>query len=280
MTLFYAVLLGLVQGIAEFLPISSSGHLAILENFLGINGMAAMDSSALFNVLLHLSTLVAVCVAYWEDVRGMAAEVGPLVRSFGKNGEKTGGERPKRRLLVMIILATLPLVLVVPVHKQIEGLSAIPWFVGLALILTGLLLYISDKIPRGEKNERSMTVLDALIVGLCQAVATAPGISRSGATITSGICRGFDRKFAVRFSFLLSLLSVLGAVLLALVDVMKTGVDAALIPAYLVGMAVAGVTGYFSIKLLQKIVVKGFRGFAYYCWAVGGLTVLLSLILH
>ena len=201
MTLFYAVLLGLVQGIAEFLPISSSGHLAILENFLGINGMAAMDSSALFNVLLHLSTLVAVCVAYWEDVRGMAAEVGPLVRSFGKNGEKTGGERPKRRLLVMIILATLPLVLVVPVHKQIEGLSAIPWFVGLALILTGLLLYISDKIPRGEKNERSMTVLDALIVGLCQAVATAPGISRSGATITSGICRGFDRKLRCAFLF-------------------------------------------------------------------------------
>ena len=280
MTLFYAVLLGLVQGIAEFLPISSSGHLAILENFLGISGMAAMDSSALFNVLLHLSTLVAVCVAYWEDVRGMAAEVGPLVRSFRKNGEETGGERPKRRLLVMIIIATLPLVLVVPVHKQIESLSCIPWFVGLALILTGLLLYISDKIPRGEKNERSMTVLDALIVGLCQAVATAPGISRSGATITSGICRGFDRKFAVRFSFLLSLLSILGAVLLALVDVMKTGVDAALIPAYLVGMVVAGVTGYFSIKLLQKIVVKGFRGFSYYCWAVGGLTILLSLILH
>jgi Uncharacterized bacitracin resistance protein len=280
MTVFYAIILGLVQGIAEFLPISSSGHLAILENFLGISGLAAMDTSALFNVLLHLSTLVAVCVAYWEDVRGMAAEVGPLVRSFGRNGEEAGGDRPKRRLILMIIISTLPLVLVVPIHKQIEQLSTIPWFVGLALVLTGLLLYISDKMPRGEKNERNMTVLDAVIVGLCQAVATAPGISRSGSTITAGICRGFDRQFAVRFSFLMSLLSVLGAVLLTLMDVLKTGVDAALIPAYLIGMAVAGVTGYFSIKLLQKIVAKGrFGGFAYYCWAVGGLTILLSLIL-
>ena len=284
MNIFYAILLGLVQGVAEFLPISSSGHLALVETILGSGKggelIASMDGSALFNIMLHLATLVAVVIAYWPDVRDMATEGGAMVRGLSRGEGLAGGNVPARRLILMIIIATLPLVLVVPFHHQLESLNEYPWFVGAALIVTGLLLYIADRMPRGRKTERDMTVWDAVFIGVAQGVATIPGLSRSGTTITAGMSRGLTRQFAVKFSFLMSLLSVLGAVILSLIDAVKDGVDGSLIPAYLVGMAVAGVTGYFSIKLLQRVVAKGrFGGFAYYCWAVGVLSIVLSLAL-
>ena len=280
MKILYAVLLGLVQGVAEFLPISSSGHLALLEMILGTGKIAAMDDSAAFNVMLHLATLIAVVAAYWPDVRDMAAEVVSMIRGVRRRESLAAGNIPARRLILMIIVSTLPLVVVVPFHHAIESLSGVPWFVGLSLIATGMLLYIADRIPRGGKTERDMTVTDAVLIGLAQAAATLPGISRSGATITTGVSRGLTREFAVKFSFLMSLLSVLGAVLLKLIDLIKDGLDASLLPAYLIGMLVAGVTGYLSIRLLQRIVRKGkFGSFAYYCWGVGALTVVLWLIL-
>lgn len=280
MNIFNAILLGLVQGVAEFLPISSSGHLALIENILGAESLAAMDSSAFFNILLHLATLVAVVAAYWGDVRDMAVECVDIVRDVSRGRSLSTGNIPTRRLILMIIIATIPLFIIAPFHDQVEKLNAVPWFIGAALMVTGLLLFIADRMPRGDKNERDMTVMDAVVVGIAQAVATIPGLSRSGTTITAGMSRGFERKFAVRFSFLISLLSVLGAVLLKLMDVIEEGLDTALLPACLVGMVVAGVTGYLSIKLLQKIVGRGrFGGFAYYCWGVGALSIILSLIL-
>jgi undecaprenyl-diphosphatase len=181
----------------------------------------------------------------------------------------------------MIVVATVPLFVIVPFNDAIEQLNAMPWFIGLALIVTGTLLYIADRMPKGTKTEKNMTLVDALVIGLAQAVATLPGLSRSGTTITAGMSRGLNREFAVRFSFLMSLLSVLGAVVLKVISALGEPVDGSLIPAYLIGMVVAGVTGYLSIRLLQKLVVdKGrFGGFAYYCWGVGALSVILSLVL-
>ena len=280
MNILYAILLGLVQGVAEFLPISSSGHLALFENILGLETMAAMDGSAVFNVMLHLATLVAVVIAYWSDIRDMLLECGGMIRGLGKGESLVSGNIPARRLILMIIVSTLPLFVILPFHHKLEQLNEIPWFIGAALIVTGLLLFISDRMPRGGKTERDMTLGDALFIGFAQAVATIPGLSRSGTTITAGMSRGLTREFAVKFSFLMSLLSVLGAVILKLIDVIKDDMDASLLPAYLVGMLVAGVTGYASIRLLQRIVAKGrFGGFAYYCWGVGVLSIVLSLIL-
>lgn len=280
MDMLYAAILGLVQGIAEFLPISSSGHLALFENVLGASGLAELDDSALFNIMLHLATLVAVCVAYWSDVKGMVTELGRMGGDIVKGRGLKPDSTPLRRQLFMLILATLPLVLVVPVHNAVESLNDVSWFIGVALILTGVLLFVSDRMPQGSKTEKDMTVKDALVIGLAQAVATVPGLSRSGTTITAGMGRGLKRSYAVRFSFLMSLLSVLGAVVLEVLDEIGEGFDLSMLPAYLVGMAVAGVTGYLSIRLLQKIVAKGrFGGFAYYCWAVGALTIVLSLVL-
>jgi undecaprenyl-diphosphatase len=281
MNVLNAILLGLVQGVAEFLPISSSGHLALVENILGAQAVAEMDSSALFNILLHLATLVAVVIAYWQDVRAMAVEGVAMVKGLGKGESLSEGNIPARRLIVMIVVATVPLFVIVPFNDAIEKLNAMPWFIGLALIATGTLLYIADRMPKGTKTEKNMTVMDAVVIGLAQAVATLPGLSRSGTTITAGMSRGLNREFAVRFSFLMSLLSVLGAVVLKVISALGEPVDGSLIPAYLVGMVVAGVTGYLSIRLLNKLVVgKGrFGGFAYYCWGVGAISILLSLIL-
>lgn len=282
MNILFGILLGLVQGIAEFLPISSSGHLALVETILGSAGgeVAAMDDSAFFNIMLHLATLVAVVAAYWKDVKAMAVELVGMVRGLKKGESLAAGNVPARRMILMIVIATLPLALVVPVHNKIEALNGVPWFIGAALILTGLLLFIADHMPQGKKTERDMTVWDAVFIGVAQAIATLPGLSRSGTTITAGMSRNLHRDFAVKFSFLMSLLSVLGAVLLSLIDVIKDGVEPGIMPACLVGMVVAGVTGYLSIKLLQRLVSRGkFGGFAYYCWGVGVLSIILSLIL-
>ena len=280
MKLLYALLLGLVQGVAEFLPISSSGHLALFELILDGETIAAMDDSAAFNIMLHLATLIAVVIAYWPDVRDMATELLAMLRGIRRKEGLMSGNVPARRLILMLVAATVPLVLVVPVHHAIETLSGVPWFIGVSLIVTGLLLFIADRIPRGGKTERDMTLADALVIGLAQAVATLPGVSRSGTTITAGLSRGLTREFAVKFSFLMSLLSVLGAVALKVVDLIGAEIDATLLPVYLVGMLTAGITGYLSIRLLQRIVRRGrFGGFAYYCWGVGALTVVLALIL-
>lgn len=280
MKLLYGAFLGLVQGVAEFLPISSSGHLALFENVLNMQTMTDMGENALFNILLHLATLVAVVIAYWQDVKTMVREGFGMVKSVCRREPLLGDGIPARRMILMIVVATLPLFLIVPFQDALESLNDKPLFIGIALVVTGLLLYISDRLPKGNKDERTMTVVDALLVGLAQGLATIPGLSRSGTTITAGMSRGFERGFAVRFSFLMSLLSVLGAVVLKVLDVLEEGFDAAMLPVYLTGMVVAGVTGYFCIKLLQRIVQKGrFGGFAYYCWAVGVLSIVLSLVL-
>ncbi len=282
MNMLYAAFLGLVQGVAEFLPISSSGHLALFENILHMEALAAMEGSALFNILLHLATLVAVIIAYWSDIREMCIEGVGMVKSLAKGqpilGEKPG--IPARRLILMIVVSTLPLFLVVPFQDALEELNAYPVVIGAALLVTGCLLFFSDRLPKGKKTAGTMTVVDALVIGVAQAIATVPGLSRSGTTITAGMSRGLERSFAVRFSFLMSLLSVTGAVVLKVFDVMEEGFDTSLLPMYLTGMVVAGVTGYLSIKLLDKIVKKGrFGGFAYYCWGVGAVSILLSLVL-
>ncbi|MBQ4652318.1 MAG: undecaprenyl-diphosphate phosphatase, partial [Oscillospiraceae bacterium] len=174
---------------------------------------------------------------------------------------------------------TLPLFLILPINDLLEGLYYKNVYIGVMLILTGCMLYVSDRMAPGRKNEKSMTVFDALIIGLCQCVATIPGLSRSGTTITAGIATGLNREFAVKFSFLMSLPAVLGANILAIADAAKENVDWASLPAYLVGMAVAMLVGIAAISILKYISKKGkFGGFAYYCWVAGVLSIILTMI--
>ena len=268
MTYFMAILLGLVQGIAEFLPISSSGHLALMQHF--FSGMQEPDN--LYTILLHFATLIAVCIVYWQDIIAMIVEFfRGLAALFTRRGGRETEPPAARRLVMLVILGTLPLVLVLPINDKLDALSSHPAFIACALMVTGFLLFFSDRMARGRKTERTARVTDALLVGVAQCIATVPGLSRSGTTIAAGMALGFDRKFAVRYSFLLSLPAVLGATLLQLIKTVKaSGIDTSLLPKYLVGMVVAGVVGYFSIQLVKLLADKGkFGKFAYYCWAVG-----------
>ncbi|MEY8260632.1 undecaprenyl-diphosphate phosphatase [Oscillospiraceae bacterium 50-60] len=275
LTLLHAVLLGLIQGVAEFLPISSSGHLAIAEHLLGQAG--ASEIPGFFDVLLHLGTLVAVFAAYWQDIRDMILEffggVGDLIR-----GTTPSPVPPARRMILLIIAGTLPLFAVLPVMDLVEGLGDNMYFVAGALLVTGCLLFASDRVRKGRKTERTATLADVLLVGAAQAVATCPGISRSGTTITAGCFVGFERKFAVRFSFLLSIPAILGANILSLKDAIEAEIPWEEVPVYLAGVLVAAVVGYACIRLLKMIAEKGrFGFFAYYCWLAGAVTLGLTV---
>lgn len=273
MTLLSSILLGVIQGVTEFLPVSSSGHLAIAEHLLNVSGVS--DVPPFFDVLLHLGTLFAVFIAYWEDVRDMILEffcgVGDLVR-----GTTPSRVPPARRMILLIIAGTVPLFAVLPVKDTIEGLGDNMYFVAFALLATGCLLFASDRVRRGRKTEKTATMLDALLVGVGQAVATCPGISRSGTTITAGCFVGFDRRFAVRYSFLMSIPAILGANILSLKDALEAGVLWEEVPVYLVGVVVSAVVGYLCIRLIRLVADKGkFGFFAYYCWLAGLVTLAL-----
>ena len=278
MSLLSAILLGLVQGVTEFLPISSSGHLAIAEQLLRFTG--ASNVPDFFDVLLHLGTLFAVFVAYWQDIKDMVVEFFCGVRDLARHSTPTPVP-PARRMILLIIVATLPLFVVLPVKDRVEMLSGNLYFVAAALIATGFLLYASDRVPRGRKTAKNATMMDAVAVGIGQAIATCPGISRSGTTITVGCFVGFERTFAVRFSFLMSIPAILGANLLSLKDAVEVGIIWKDVPVYLVGVAVAAASGYACIRLLKLIAAKGrFGAFAYYCWAAGLVTLILTFLQH
>ena len=276
MTYLSAIFLGLIQGLAEFLPISSSGHLAFFQEVVAV--LDAGEESLFFDVLLHLGTLVAVFVAYRAEIKALILEFFTMV-GVRKLPQGQKPDRLSRRMILFIILGTLPLFAVLPVKDFVEGLYSNPMFIGCAFLGTGLILFLSDRLNRGNKDLKNASILDVLLVGCGQALATVPGISRSGTTISVGLARGFSREFAVKYSFLLSIPAVLGANILSLIDAVGEGIDWSQMPMYLAGVATAMISGYLAIRLLKYISRKSsFGGFAYYCWGIGLVTLILSLV--
>jgi undecaprenyl-diphosphatase len=273
-----SIFLGVVQGITEFLPISSSGHLSIIQNLFGID--YAEEEHLLFDVLLHLGTLFSVYAAYKKELKSMVKDCADVLTGKSASTDDSGRVKPTIRKAILIIAATLPLFIVLPFNDKIEQLYYNTPFISFALIITGLLLYVCGKFTEGRKNEKTATVGDAFVVGIAQAIATIPGLSRSGTTITVGISRGFKRSFAVQFSFFMSIPAVIGSVLLTLFKAIRAGIDWASVPAYIVGMIVAAIVGYYSIMLLRKLLKQNnFNSFAYYCWGAAIATLILSIVL-
>ena len=281
MDLINAIIMGLVQGIAEFLPISSSGHLAIMKQILRMN----TDTGLLFDVLLHLGTLAAIFVAFWKDIKELIVEgfsiIGDFIVKMVRFLKNLGAVKnvpyknvistPYRRFVILILVSTIPTGIIGFVFQnaiEVAGMSLL--VPGLCLIFTSILLTIADRTTTGKKKEENATYIDAGLIGFAQGIATLPGISRSGTTITACLLRGFDRSFAVKYSFIMSIPAVLGAALLELKDFSMDQVETSLISGYLIGTLVAGVVGYICIKTML-IVVKGkkFKYFAYYCFAIG-----------
>ena len=267
MTYLLSILMGIIQGVAEFLPISSSGHLALFQTFFGMEN--AEEKYMFFTVLLHFGTLISVCVVYWRDIVDMIREFFLGIAALA--GKDTGAPPPPaRRMVMLIIIGTLPLFVMVLLQDAVNALFSNSIMVSIALLCTGFILFFSDRLAKGRKTARNATVVDALIVGCGQALAVIPGLSRSGTTISVGMMRGFDRSFAVRFSFLLSLPAILGANILEIKDAVDAGINMEELPMYIVGVVVAAVVGYFAIRLVKNSeIARKFGRFAYYCWAVG-----------
>ena len=294
MNLFEAIILGFIQGVAEFLPVSSSGHLAIFKNFFGLE-----EAGIAYDILLHVGTLVAVFICFWSDIWELIVNgVGILVDAcknigifftnlFNKNKKGYTMKEyinvistPFRRYVMLIIVATIPTGLMgVLLKDMIETVSATLIVPGICLLMTSVILLIADNAKDGHENEENVSYKKAGFVGICQGFATMPGISRSGTTVTACLLAGMDRTFAVKFSFIVSIPAIIGAAILDVPDLFKAGVTGSEMINYTIGTIVSGVVGYVCIKTMLKIVrKKKFKVFSIYC-AVMGLVSIIGFFL-
>lgn len=275
MTYLESVILGLVQGLAEFLPISSSGHLALLQQFFGIEE----DKVLVFAVLLHVGTLISVFIVYWRDIWELIIELGLTIRDLCTGRGLRLQERPVRKLGVMIIVGTIPTgIMGICFNDFFNSLynSVIP--IGVGLIITGFMLVIAERIGHANRGIEQMNYRNALFIGFVQGIAITPGISRSGSTLFGSLLCNLDRRFAVKFVFLLSIPSILGSAVMEAPEAFASGVDMAQLGPILVGMAVAAVSGLVAIKTMIKIVSnKKLSYFSYYVWVLGAAVVLYSI---
>lgn len=263
MPIWLAFVLGAVQGLTEFLPVSSSGHLVMLQTL--FKDFGAAENEMMFDLLLHLGTVIAVIVAFWPDIVELFRSFFGLV--FDKFKIK---DRPGRRFLLLILMTIVPMLILLPFMDTIEALFTSPVIVGPALIITAAILLFCDGHSNGEKDEKTAGFKDAFLIGLSQIIATVPGISRSGTTMTAAMGRGFKKDFAVRFSFIMSLPVILGANLLTLPDAIHGASSAGMLPAYIVGIVSAAVFGFLAIKTVRCLVNgRGLWPFAIYCAVVG-----------
>lgn len=267
MSIWEAIFLGALQGLTEFLPVSSSGHLVMAQQLLpGFH-----QPGVAFDVLLHVATMVAV-VLYFRH------EIGKLIVAPFRRG---ADYQIYRRLLLLIVLASVPTAVIGLTFKDfLTGLFEQPIVTAVMLLVTGTILYAAERIKTAERTGRmidKLTVSDALVVGTIQGLAIVPGISRSGSTIATLLFKGVDGETAARFSFLLALPAVGGATLLSLGDMAQ--LNSAAIPACLLGMATSFVTGLLAIHWLLAVVrKKRLFAFAVYCWIIGGTFLVISLI--
>ena len=276
MSLFSAVLLGFVQGLTEFLPISSSGHLSIFQT---VFGLANPEEVIVFDILLHLGTLVAVFAVYYQDILQLISAFLAMVWDVVRGKGAKLREYPYRKFCVLIILTTLPLFAAVFVKDYVESLFSNMIFVGCALLITGILLGYTDMLKPGSKRLKTANEKNALVVGLFQLAAVLPGISRSGSTITGGLLSGFSREFAVKYSFIAAIPAIIGANILTIGEITKNPIAPAEFLIYLAGMAVAAVSGFFAIKAINYLVKKGnFKIFSRYCLIVGVLVLAYGIL--
>lgn len=290
MSLFEAIFLAIVQGIAEFLPISSSGHLAIFKYVFKAN----TDTGMLYDIMLHMGTLVAVFIVYWKDIVELIKEGFAIIGDFFVNvgrffGNFFGSTKkeykqivntPYRRFVMLVIIATIPTgILGIAMGDLVEAAGKTLIVPGVCLIITGILLLISDNVKEKSYNEENTSYVKGVIVGIVQGIATFPGISRSGSTITAGLLCGMERSYAVKFSFILSIPAILGAAVLELKDFSAADVAANELVYYLVGTVVAAVVGYACIRwLLVLVKSKKFKFFSIYCFVVGAFAIIAHFI--
>lgn len=265
MDILQGIIIGVVQGLTEFLPISSSAHLIFIHNILGVG------SSLAFDTFLHMGSLIAVLFFFRKDVyemiRAWVLSVGDIAQGRFVEGFK---KDPYKRLAWYVILGTIPVGIVgILFESQVEALFAGALYVpAFFLFVTGTILYLSQRMNSGKVDFNNMSAKESLFMGLGQACAIMPGLSRSGTTIAAGLTIGLNKEFAAKFSFILSIPAILGATVVQLGDI-GSALDTNILPVAL-GFIAAAVSGYIAIKwVLDLIQNKSLDIFAYYCWAIG-----------
>jgi undecaprenyl-diphosphatase len=270
--LIEAIFLGIVQGLTEFLPVSSSGHLLLGQYFLGLDqarfGLA-------FDVAMHLGTLVAVVVFFWRDLARM---VFALLRSLQTRALPAD---PDGRLAFLVLASTVPAALIGYVLEDFfETAVRSPWVVVFNLVLVGVLFILGEAVGRRTRTASKLTFREAIGIGLAQAAALVPGVSRSGATITLGLFLGLRREEAARFSFLMSVPIIAGAGALQMVEVVSEGMSAYDALLFIIGFVSSAVVGYLAIRFFLRFVVNhSLRAFAYYRFGLAAVVVALLVLL-
>lgn len=275
MSVLQAIILGFVQGLTEFLPVSSSGHLVVIEYLMNIKE----DQAFFMTVMLYFGTLVSLVIVYFKDIVKLAVEFILSIKDLIQKKSLNICKNDTRKLCYMIITTSIPTVIIGLVFKKVfmsfySSLLA----VGIGLVITSVYMFLAD-IMNGRKDIKRAGFKDAFIVGIFQGIAIVPGISRSGSTIFGGLFSKMKKDFAVKYAFLVSLPVILGSVILELPSAIKNGsMNGGVFPIF-VGMIVAGVSGYFAIKMMIGIVKKrSLKGFMVYTAAFGTALILYSIM--
>lgn len=290
MNVLKSILLGLVQGATEFLPVSSSGHLAIFKKLFGVN----LDSGIYFDVMLHFGTLIALIIVFHEDIWHMIQEFFQMIAIIFANflvfiKRKRGDTRYTyfkvvnsnyKKLVLMVLVSTIPTGIIGIVGNDLmDKAGDALWLVGLCLMGTGALLFMADRHSDNTMKIKDANYSDAFFIGIAQGVATLPGLSRSGTTISVGMRLGFNKNLAVKYSFLMSVPAVLGAVVVKLKNLKGEAFGSYNLPGYILGTVAACVSGYFALRYLLKLVKnRNYRGFTIYCLAMGVFAIILGII--
>jgi len=271
MNIIQAIVLGIVQGLTGLFPVSSSAHLILFQNLMGLK-----DSVVFFDICVHIGTLFAVIFFFRKDIRDMAISVIDASNLMLRKDTKPYQimTHPEAKLLILIIIGSVPTAIIgLLFHKIADQMFSSVFLVGFALIATGIALWKTRRLQDTDKTIESFTARQALIIGIVQGLAVIPGISRSGSTISAGIFLGLSRETAGRYSFLLSIPSIFGATFLGMIN-LSGGVDIEMMPT-IIGTITAGIVGYFSLRLLFYIIRKGnLHWFAPYCWFIGGIALM------
>ncbi len=274
MSIWEALLQGIVQGLTEFLPVSSSGHLSLVQYFTGNSG----ETGAMFSILLHLGTLIAVFIAFWDTIWDLIKEAFAMIGDMLRGKFSFKKMNAKRRMIWLFVLAEVPLLFFILVKDRVSSFSADNDILveGCCFVVTGILLLLADKLGSGKINMETMGPKDALAMGVAQSIATLPGISRSGSTVAAGLLMGLDRGYAVTFSFIMGVPAVLGANILEIGDAI--GEPLALSPlVMIVGILSALIFGLLAIKMVQWLIhTDKYKYFGYYTLALGAVCVLIG----
>ena len=268
MNIIQALVLGIVQGATEFIPISSSGHLVLVPWFLDWP-----EPGLVFDTIVHWGTLAAILAVFWRDILA-------LVRAWTGSLVERSLDQPEARLAWLIIVGTLPAALMGFLWEDFfQSLFSSPGWVAALLLVTGGILALSERLGKRQRSMGDLGWLDSVLIGLAQGLAIAPGISRSGATIALGLLRGVKREAAARYSFLLSTPIIFGAGLLQLVQLFQAGAGTVHLLPLIVGFLAAAISGYVCIKFLLAYLQRGkLYVFAAYCWLAGGVSMIVFLM--